>query len=219
MMILSILVGLGAAVLLLTAGYLFGIRRGGQARADLRDQNLAAAEELTRLRERDSQHRQEDESLRTTIQRILNPLIRQEQISFDLAHLESSPDQQRDLVALLDQIAEKGNYAAVLLSDEQGWTLAGSGGAADLDRLGATSSLLMLLADRLSRDGSPTPMSLMVSDSDNRVTLCRLFSVENQRLLLTVVGVTAQVTAAALDPALIKLGAALSRKKRPTAEE
>jgi hypothetical protein len=51
------------------------------------------------------------------------------------------------------------------------------------------------------------------------VTLCRLFSVENQRLLLTVVGVTAQVSAAALDPALIKLGTALSRKKRSTAEE
>ena len=215
--VLSVVIGLGAAILLLTAGYLFGVRKGREARAELRGQSATYAEELTRLRERVSEQRHDDDGLRTAIQNVLTPLVQREQIAFDLSHLECSRGQQRDLTALLDQIAEKGNLSAVLLSDEQGWPLAASSGTRDLERLGATASLLMLLADRLSRDGSPAPLSLMVHDAANKVTLCRLFHVESQRLSLTVISVGGQLTPAALDPALVKLNAVLLNKERAIA--
>lgn len=211
---LALLIGLAAAALLLSAGYLLGVRRGSRARAEIAAQNAALSDEITRLRERDMQHRKDDETLRAAIQRVVMPLVQKEQVSMDMARLEGGSDQQRDLVALLSQMADKGNFSAVLLSDDQGWPLAASGQGAEHERLGATSSLLQLLADRLGRDGAPTPTSLMVGDANNRMTLCRLFSVEDQRLLLSVVGVASQMTPTALDPALGRLASVLSSKSR-----
>jgi hypothetical protein len=217
MNVLALLIGLAAAALLLSAGYLLGIRSGHRARAEIAVQNAALSDEVTRLRERDKQHRKDDETLRAAIQRVVMPLVHKEQVSMDMARLEGGTDQQRDLAALLTQMADKGNFSAVLLSDDQGWPLAASGAATEQERLGATSSLLLLLADRLSRDGSPTPTSLMVGDAHNRMTLCRLFTVEDQRLLLSVVGVASQMAPLALDPALARLGAVLSKKARGAA--
>lgn len=206
---ISVLIGLGAGILLLTAGYLFGASKGRAARAQLRAQCAGYTEELTRLRERVSEQRHEDQDLRAAIEKVLTPLVQRDQVAFDLSHLESNRGQQRDLTALLDQIAEKGNFSAVLLGDDQGLPLAANSGARELDRLGATSSLMLLLADRLSRDGTPAPLSLMVHDAANSVTLCRLFHVDNQRLSLTAVSVGDQLGPAALDPALVKLNAVL----------
>ncbi|MFN7980961.1 MAG: hypothetical protein U0Q11_03810 [Vicinamibacterales bacterium] len=79
----------------------------------------------------------------------------------------------------------------------------------DLERLGATSSLMLLLADRLARDESHTPVSLLVHDADNSVTLCRLFHVDKQRLSLTAVSRGVQLGPAALDPVLVPLQTAL----------
>lgn len=209
MIFLSVIIAIAAAIFLLTAGYLLGARKGQEARALLRDEAAANAEELTRLRERVAQQENEDAKLRAAIQSVLSPLVQREKISYDLSRLEGSGGPQRDLTALLDQVAEKGNFSAVLLSDEQGWPLASSSGSRDLDKLGATSSLMLLLADRMGRDGSPAPLSLMVHDSANRIVLCRLFHVENQRLSLTAVSVGGHLTPAALDPALVKLNAVL----------
>lgn len=200
----------------MTAGYLFGARSGRAVREELRAQCIAHTNELTRLRERVSEQREGDEKLRDTIERVLAPLVHRDQLAFDLSHLESSRGQQRDLTALLDQIAEKGNFSAVLLGDEQGLPLAASSAARNLDRLGATSSLMLLLADRLTRDGTPAPLSLMVHDAANGVTLCRLFHVDNQRLSLTAVSVGDQLSPAALDPALAKLDSVLLARSEPT---
>jgi hypothetical protein len=207
-----VIIGIAAAILLLTAGYLLGANKGREARAQLRDEAAANAEELTRLRERVAQQDTEDAKLRAAIQSVLTPLVQREKMSLDLSRLEGGGP-QRDLTALLDQVAEKGNFSAVLLSDEQGWPLASSTGSRDLEKLGATSSLMLLLADRMGRDGSPVPLSLMVHDSANRIVLCRLFHVENQRLSLTAVSVGGHLTPAALDPALVKLNAVLVNRE------
>lgn len=204
-----IVVTIGAVALLITTGYLLGTQRGREAREALRRQNAADAEELARLHERVAEQHGDEEKLRVAIQRVLSPLVQREQLAHDLARLENQSGTQRNLTALLDQIADKGNLSAVLLSDEQGLPLAASRNARDLDRLGATSSLMLLLADRLARDESHAPVSLLVNDADNSVTLCRLFHVDKQRLSLTAVSRGVQLAPAALDPVLVPLQAAL----------
>lgn len=209
--VISLVIGLGAALLLLTAGYLFGARTGRQARAELRARIEAAAEDNTRLQERLAKQADGEHGLRAAIQQVLSPLVQRERVARGLATLEAPEGTRRNLAALLDQIADKGNFSAVLLSDEQGLPLAASSGARDLERLGATAALIRLLADRMRRDGASAPRSLMVHDADNTVTLSRLFDANHQRLALTAVSVGDALSPAALDPALVKLGAALAR--------
>lgn len=212
MILLSAVIGVGAAALLLSSGYLLGANRGYRSREQLRKQNLEQAEEISHLRQRLSPLEEGDEKLRVTIKEVLTPLMQRDQLSFDLAHLKAASGRRSDLTALLDQIAERGNFSAVLLSDDEGWPLASSGNAKDPDRLSATASLLLLVADRTARDSAPAPLSLMLHDETNSVTLIRIFHVGGQRLSLTAVSTGAQLSPMALDPALVKLSAVLSNR-------
>lgn len=210
MMLLSAVIGVGAAVLLLTAGYLFGANRAYHTRERLRTKTLTQAEELGVLRRRLSASDEGDEKLRSMIKQLLTPLVQRERLSFDLSHLETAPGHRTDLADVVDQIAEKGNFAAVLLSDDEGWPLAVSSNTRDMDRLAASASLLLLLADRIARDEGPAPLSLMAHDEANMVTLCRIFRVGDQRLSLTAVAAGALLSPTSLDPALVKVSAVLS---------
>jgi hypothetical protein len=215
MILLAAIVGVSAAVLLLTAGYLFGIKRGFEAREQLRQQNLQQAEEL-QLRERLTRQQQNDadiQSLRTElgkVQQVLTPLIQRERLGFALANLQTGAGRHHDLMGLVDQIAAKGSFSAVLLNDAEGLPLAASSNAKDLDRLAVLSSMVLLLADRISRDNAPSPLAVMVHDEANKLTLCRIFRVGGKRLLLTAVSTDAQLLPTALDPALAKLDNVLS---------
>ena len=212
MILLSAVIGVGAAALLLSSGYLVGANRGYHSREQLRQRNLDQAEEISLLRQRLSPLEEGDEKLRVTIKEMLTPLMQRDQLSFDLAHLKAAPGRRSDLTALLDQIAERGNFSAVLLSDDDGWPLASSSTARDLDRLRATASLLLVVADRTARDSAPAPLSLMLHDETNSVTLIRIFHVWGQRLSLTAVSAGGQLSPTALDPALVKIGAVLSNR-------
>jgi hypothetical protein len=212
-LILAAVVGVGAASLLISAGYLLGARRGAAAREKLRRRGVLQAQAVQHLRSQLSQRRSaEDDKLRATIEQVLSPLVQRERLSLDLSHLEGRLGQRGDLTQLLDQIADKGNFTAVLLSDNEGWPVAASANAGDIDRLGATASLLLLIAERLGQDGNPAPLSLMLHDGANRVTLCRLFQVKEQRLALTAVATAAQLTPTSLDPALAKVDAILANR-------
>ena len=212
MIFLSAVIGVGAAALLLSSGYLLGANRGYRSREQLRKRNLDQAEEIGLLRQRLSPLEEGDEKLRVTIKEMLTPLMQRDQLSFDLAHLKAVPGRRSDLTGLLDQIAERGNFSAVLLSDDEGWPLASSSNARDLDRLRATASLLLVVADRTARDSAPAPLSLMLHDETNSVTLIRIFHVWGQRLSLTAVSASGQLSPTALDPALVKIGAVLSNR-------
>ena len=166
-----------------------------------------------RHRERIQQPRIDDDGLRATLQDILSPLVQRERLSLDMARLEGHQGQERDLTAVLDQMAEKGNFSSVLLSDAQGWRLAASTATQDPERLGATASLLLLIADRIGRNGAPAPLTLMVHDSAGMTTLCRLFPVGSQRLTLTVVATGGQLTPLAVDPALARLTSLLLHRE------
>jgi hypothetical protein len=210
MTLLTSFLALGALLMFLWAGYLLGVRKGGEARDSLRALNRAFAKEIARLREESfTQPKSNGDELRATLQDLLSPLVQRERLSYEMSHLEGGVGQQRNLTAVLDQMADKGNFSSVLLSDAQGWRIAASSNTQDPERLGATASLLLLMADRIARDGSPAPLSLMLYDTANTSTLCRVFFVGNHRMTLTVVASGAELSPAAIDPALVKLNAML----------
>ena len=121
MTIYAIPSGLCAAILLLTCGYLFGARQGAQARDLRRRQVQLQAASLDQLQERSNQEAAEREtSLRSAIQDVLAPLVERERISLDLAQLATRPGRRRELVPLLDRIAEVGRFQTVLLTNEEG---------------------------------------------------------------------------------------------------
>jgi hypothetical protein len=211
---LAIVVGLAAAVLLLAAGYLVGVKRGADARAGLHQQNRIQAAELAQLRvELSRSGNGRDDHLKATLEQILAPLVQRDQVSLGLSQVAIDAGHHRDVAQLLDQIADKGNFSAVLLTDDQGWTLAASSNTRDADRLCATASLLQVMAERMARNDEPLPLSLMVHDAGNAVTLCRLFRIGDHRFALTAVAQGAHLTSMALDPALAKVNAVLSRRE------
>ncbi len=212
MTLLISLLALSAALMFLAAGYLIGVRKGDAARENLRLLNRGFAKEIAQLRQQSATPQPAGEGLRAALQDILSPLVQRERLSYELSRLEGGGGHQRDLTAILDQMAGKGNFSSVLLTDAQGWRVAASSATQDSERLGATASMLLLMADRIASSGSPAPLSLMLYDTTNTTTLCRIFQVDSHRMTLTVVASGADLTPAAIDPALIKLNAVLLTK-------
>lgn len=209
MTIISAIIALGAAALLLVSGYLFGVRQGNKVRETLRQENFELAHQLAQLRATLShQADEQDATLRATIEQVLKPLVRKEQLSQGLSR--PSIGEHRDLTPLLDQIAEKGDFSTVLLSNEEGLPLAANKAAPDLERLLATASLMLLVADRIAGHQAPAPRAIMIHDETDATTLCRIFHIQGQRLSLTAVTNGARLTPTMLDPALDKVDAVLT---------
>lgn len=210
MTIFAIASGLGAAILLLTAGYLFGARMGAEARERLRQQALLSVADLEQLKAQNRQRTTEqDRSLRTTIQHVLAPLVERERISLDLAQFAGSVGQRRDLVPLLDKVAAVGRFETILLANEEGLPLAANSAAVHLERLAAASTRLALVADQIAGEHGVAPLSVMLRDASDATTLCRLFRVQDQKLTLTAVSSDSRLASVALDPALAKIEMAL----------
>lgn len=212
MTIIAIITGLAAAMLLLMSGYLFGVRRGEQARELLRYEAQRLADYARQLTDESSLRAAEQEgSLRTTIQEVLAPLVERERLSLDLAHFNTNVGQRRDLAPLLDKIAAVGNFTTVMLTNEEGLPLAANRASRDLDRLAAASTRLALAADQIGGENGHAPLSIMVRDASDATTLCRMFHMnDGVRLSLTAVSNDPRLTSVALDPALAKIETALS---------
>jgi hypothetical protein len=210
MTIFAIASGLGAAILLLTAGYLCGARMGAEARERLRQQALLSVADLEQLKAQNRQRTTEqDRSLRTTIQHVLAPLVERERISLDLAQFAGSVGQRRDLVPLLDKVAAVGRFETILLANEEGLPLAANSAAVHLERLAAASTRLALVADQIAGEHGVAPLSVMLRDASDATTLCRVFRVQDQKLTLTAVSSDSRLASVALDPALATIEMAL----------
>ena len=219
----ALLIGLGAAVLLLLAGYLAGLRRGSRERARLRgvaeqqgavlqhwksaldgDGSLKSAIEqvLTPLVERE----------RLSIEQVLAPLVERERLALDLARVGGAGE-RRDLSPLLEQVASVGNFDSVLLSNEDGLVVASAGRAPDFDAMAAATVRLTDAADQFAarRGGA---LAVVVRDAADSATLCRLFMTHGQRMALTATSNDTRLAAVALDPALAKIETALSAPVR-----
>lgn len=207
---IAIITGLGASILLLTAGYLFGLRRGLKARDLLRRQIQQLAGVVTQLRESSRRDVDQDGSLRTTIQQVLAPLVERERISLELAQFSASAGQRRDLAPLLDRIAAVGSFKTVLLSNEEGLPLASNRGARNPERLAAIATRLAVVSDQCAGEDALAPLSILLRDASETMTLCRIFRVRGQRLFFVAVSTNPRLSSVALDPALAKIEAALS---------
>ena len=117
----ALLIGLGAALLLLLAGYLAGLRRGLSERARLRAVTEQQAAILQHWKHRNALD--DDGTLKSTIEQVLAPLVERERLSVDLARVGSA-GQRRDLSPLLEQVARVGNFGSILLSNEDGLVVA-----------------------------------------------------------------------------------------------
>lgn len=210
MTIFAVISGLGAAILLLTAGYLFGARTGNSARERLRQQAQVLTADLEEMKQQASRRAADpDKSLRTTIQHVLAPLVERERISLDLAQFSGGAGQRRNLVPLLDKIATAGRFNTVLLANEEGLPLAASSNADNLERLAAASTRLSIVADQIAGEHGIAPLSVMLRDASDLMTLCRIFRVQDQKLTLTAVSSNTRLPSVALDPALSKIDVAL----------
>jgi len=147
----------------------------------------------------------ESQDLRDMMMGVLSPLMERERRAHDLTRLGSSRASRHHLPKLLDMLARRGGFAAVLLSDEMGLPLGASSGARDADVLAGVSSLVFSLADRLETSGGPAPLAVLLRDASNQRVLHRIFSVGGERFLVTAVSKGSELSTDALDPALTAL--------------
>jgi predicted regulator of Ras-like GTPase activity (Roadblock/LC7/MglB family) len=207
-------VGVAAAALLLAASYLFGVRRGRDAREKLREQALRQAREIELLQDEiESLSPEEARGLKAAIEGALKVLAEQtrSQGALDLSRLRKDAGEGRDLTALLDRIAEAGGFETVVLSDAEGLPLAANTGAVEVDRIAAAASRVLILADRVASGGRPAATSVMLQDEAAQTMMFRIFTAQKQRLALAVASASElRATPASLDPAVARIVEMLS---------
>lgn len=204
----ALLIGLGAALLLLLAGYLAGLRRGSKERTRLRGVTEQQAAILQHWKQRNADALDDGRTLKSTIEQVLAPLVERERLSVDLARVGSA-GQRRDLSPLLELVARVGSFGSVLLSNEDGLVVASAGTAPDFDAMAAATARLTGVADQFAaRHGGA--LAVVVRDAADSTTLCRLFTTHGQRMALTATSNDTRLAAVALDPALAKIETALA---------
>lgn len=148
---------------------------------------------------------QEKQGIQKMMLDVLGPLMEKERRARGLTLVSPSNRSRHQLPKLLDTLAHRGGFAAVLLSDEMGLPLAASAGARDADVLAGVSSLVFSLADRVATSGRAAPLAVLLRDAANQRILHRIFSVEDDRYLVTAVSKGGEISTDALDPALAAL--------------
>jgi len=180
---------LGATLLMLTAGYLFGLRAGARA---------------------PEQSRPELDGLRSMIEEVLGPVVERQRAALDLEQFAINSDDRRDLTQLLDRIAAAGNFKHVLLSNDEGLPLAANSMANDIERLATTVTRFALVAGELAGKEEMAPASVLLRDISDETMICRIFRASGQRLFLAAQSSDPHLNSTALDPAITKIAAALS---------
>jgi len=184
-MMLALGISLAAILVLLRAGYLWGVRAG-----------MAERERLAG-------------KVRALEARVGGPAER-EPISRDLAKFSVSQGEKRDLTRLLDRIASVGRLDTVLLSNEEGLPLASNSEAGNTERLAASLARVALAIDQtVDRDGA-APRAFLLCDCADDLTFCRTLHAGGQRLFFTALSKDLLLTAEDVDSAISKIEAALT---------
>lgn len=147
--------------------------------------------------------------VRDSMRQVVEPL-RAHRRAQRLRSLSAHAAGRKQLSGLLDEIAQRGGFSGVVLSDEVGFLLAESRGARDAEGLAGLSSLVFTLADRTRQAGRPPPTAVVVRDAADQRTLHRMFSIDGERYLLTAVSAQ-ELSVDALDPTLTALERCLDR--------
>lgn len=204
----ALLIGLGAAFLLLLAGYLAGLWHGLSERTRLRGVAKQQAAILQHWKQRNAGAFDDNSALKSTIEQVLAPLVERERLSVDLARVGSA-GQRRDLSPLLELVTKAGGFGSLLLSNEDGLVVASAGTAPDFDAIAAATARLTGAADQFAarRGGA---LAVVIRDAADSTTLCRMFTTHGQKMALTATSNDTRLTTVALDPALAKIETALA---------
>jgi hypothetical protein len=150
--------------------------------------------------------------MRKMMSEVLGPMLDRERIGRELSSIHVGGGGLGELPKLLDAICEKASFSVVVLSDDAGLPLAASSGADDVEMLAGTAAFFLTMSERAERANLPRPLSCVVLDENNRLTVHRMFMVGASRFTLSAVSRGMNVAPGALDPALSPLERVLSPK-------
>lgn len=186
-----------ASGLLLSAGYLAGVRRTGREREQLRRELAERSAQIGAL---------------AAVQDLLAAVRTPERIGQAMARLSDLPGGRAGLPRVLDALVDSGAFAATLLTDETGLLVASSTQARNAEQLSGIASLVLTLGERIVAHDQPAPLTVLVRDEASSLTLHRIFRLPftEERYILTAVAKGALATPDALDPALTQLEALLA---------
>lgn len=188
-----------AIILLWGGGYLIGKRSGLERESQLRS---AHATQIAAARARTAKAEDAlDKRLKKIVEESIVPLLGNASAPSPLTGLKSGTG-RADLAGFLDAIAQKGEFEYAILSDSRGLLLASSADAPRAEIRAGVSALLVTVAQQIVRAGEATPVSFLVHDEKGRSAISRLFSVDGQRFLITVLASGPSVSPTVLDPAL-----------------
>lgn len=212
---LVVVLAAAAVLALLVAGYLFGARAGRAARAAILEAKESQAARVMALEARLAAlpPAPREDRVKTELETMLAPLLDRERIGRELSVIHVGGGGLGELPRLLDAIAQRAGFSEVVLSDESGLPLAASTGAGDVEALAGTAAFFLTLAERSERAAQPRPLSCVVLDETNRMTLHRMFVVGASRFTLSAVSRGQNLAPGALDPALSPLERALTRRE------
>lgn len=211
---------LGAVAVALFAGYLFGVRVSHRANQVLRREREAALSghpppdlraDLAGILAPLLQTDREQRGLGETVQRLLAPMVERERRGLALAEAGRGATRRGELPALLESLAERGDFQAVVLSDETGLPLAASSKADQPEVLAACSSLMLTLSDRLKSSGQPDARAMLIRDEAQRLTIHRILNLGGERYVLVAITSSPSASPEILDPALPRIEALLGR--------
>ncbi len=136
------------------------------------------------------------------VRRMLAPLIDKARLDQAMADVDAAGTTRGELPRLLDAIANRGSFDAVVLSDDAGLPVAASLRAQDADAVAGAASMLLTMADRVTATGAPEPRAMVVLDAESRTMVHRVLRVRGDRFLLTAVGRGSALGVDVLDPVL-----------------
>ncbi len=146
--------------------------------------------------------------LETKLNRLLDPLLSQHKLQKVIQDL--TPSKLSCLSNTLQALASEAGFESMLLSDELGFLVAASQHARGTETWAATSSMLLTYCDRLEEGLEPSPRSILLKDSAERVVMQRIFLAGKSRYILTIIGAGHVDHLDMLDPVVARLQSALT---------
>lgn len=176
-----------------------------------RDEEQRQVRELRRAMEPLLDREQRVQHLQARLETLITPLMAREKLGQDLANLALTSKTSRGLGELLQNVADRGHFSAVLLSDEAGLPLAASDDTPNAEAMAGVSSLLLILADRIPRHGLSAPDAFILRDSSGKLTMHRIFASNDKRYLLSVISEDRQISPDLFDGVIGKLAGLLAK--------
>ncbi len=143
--------------------------------------------------------------IRKVMSELLAPVMERERVGQALSSIRVAEGGLRQLPRMLDEIAAKGGFAAMVLSDEAGLPLAASTGSHFVEEIAGVAAFFLTLADRAERASLPPPLACVVLDQASQTTLHRIFKVGDVRFTVSALSRGQTLVPGALDGALAPL--------------